>query len=32
MSKTVEKRYEDAKARYADVGVDTDAALKKFKK
>ncbi|MGM0169126.1 L-rhamnose isomerase [Enterococcus sp. AZ135] len=30
MSKTVEKRYEDAKARYADVGVDTDAALKKI--
>lgn len=30
MTKTVEERYEDAKARYAEIGVDTDAALKKL--
>lgn len=30
MTKTVEERYEDAKARYAENGVDTDAALKKL--
>ena len=30
MTKIVEERYEDAKARYAEIGVDTDAALKKL--
>lgn len=30
MTKTVEERYQDAKARYAEIGVDTDAALKKL--
>ena len=30
MSKTVEERYQNAKARYAEIGVDTDAALKKL--
>lgn len=30
MSET-EKRYQDAKARYAAIGVDTDAAIKKLK-
>jgi len=30
MTKTVEERYEDAKARYAEIGVNTDAALKKL--
>lgn len=31
MTKTVEERYQDAKARYAEIGVDTDAALKKLR-
>ena len=30
MTKTVEERYQDAKARYAEIGVDTEAALKKL--
>ncbi|MGO3608502.1 MAG: L-rhamnose isomerase [Enterococcus gilvus] len=30
MTKTVSERYEDAKARYAEIGVDTDTALKKL--
>ena len=30
MTKTVEERYQDAKERYAEIGVDTDAALKKL--
>ncbi|MDT2758700.1 L-rhamnose isomerase [Enterococcus xiangfangensis] len=30
MTKTVEERYEDAKARYAEIGVDTDEVLKKL--
>ncbi|WP_314581377.1 L-rhamnose isomerase [Enterococcus gilvus] len=30
MTKTVTERYEDAKARYAEIGVDTDTALKKL--
>lgn len=30
MTKTVEERYQDAKARYAEIGVDTDAAVKKL--
>lgn len=30
MTKTVEERYQNAKARYAEIGVDTDAALKKL--
>ncbi|WP_137664498.1 L-rhamnose isomerase [Enterococcus hulanensis] len=30
MTKAVEERYQDAKARYAEIGVDTDAALKKL--
>ena len=30
MTKTVEERYQDAKARYAEIGVDTDAVLKKL--
>ncbi|MBU5363819.1 L-rhamnose isomerase [Enterococcus devriesei] len=30
MTKSVKERYEDAKARYAEIGVDTDAALKKL--
>lgn len=30
MTKTVEERYAEAKARYAEIGVDTDAALKKL--
>lgn len=29
---TVEQRYQDAKARYATIGVDTDAALQKLQK
>lgn len=30
MTKTVEERYQGAKARYAEIGVDTEAALKKL--
>lgn len=30
MTKTVEARYEEAKARYAEIGVNTDEALKKI--
>ncbi|MDT2601906.1 L-rhamnose isomerase [Enterococcus hulanensis] len=30
MTKTVEERYQDAKTRYAEIGVDTDVALKKL--
>lgn len=30
MTKTVEERYQDAKAHYAEIGVDTEAALKKL--
>lgn len=30
MTKTVEARYEEAKARYAEIGVNTDEALKKL--
>jgi len=28
--KTIEQQYQAARARYADIGVDTDAALKKL--
>ncbi|MFC4770756.1 L-rhamnose isomerase [Enterococcus hermanniensis] len=30
MTKTVEERYQEAKTRYAEIGVDTEAALKKL--
>lgn len=30
MTKTVEERYQDAKAHYAEIGVDTEDALKKL--
>lgn len=30
MTKSVQARYEEAKSRYAEIGVDTDAALKKL--
>ncbi|NJE63589.1 L-rhamnose isomerase [Enterococcus durans] len=30
MTKTVEERYQDAKAHYAEIGVDTEAALEKL--
>lgn len=30
MTKTVEERYQDAKAHYAEIGVDTEAVLKKL--
>ncbi|GCF95299.1 L-rhamnose isomerase [Enterococcus florum] len=32
MSKTIEERYQEAKARYAEIGVDTDQALKQLQK